>query len=390
MPDHDDQTHFPAVKTVRRGEINVTMKRPEAPDWGGEETDLGTHIYYSAWDSEDGSLRLWVGPYEGGLHKGWAVSVSADDVEVVMKCTADEAVEWARLVAAAVYESRAEAVDSFPEDWTAGTRRTAFDLGYNIVNQLGDQWQVPVDVRQASIDRCWAFVTNLLEEFVAGQGKSSSDQGLREALQALAADWRSQPADPDSTGMTVMRHCGAQIARALDEHPAEPATNCRCLQDESGIEVKPGCPEHDPRRASVQVEITDEAVEAAARIEFGIGWEQQTAALQGRCRQFARAALVAAAPLLGPQPMLDRGEVHQAIANVWPTQGDSMETAGVVQAVMELARPMPTAEQIHQALAGKPIVRSADKPSDWRGGLSPSEIDDVATIVLALLNGAGS
>lgn len=383
MPDHDDQTHFPAVKTVRRGEVNVTMKRPEAPEWGGEESDLGTHIYHSAWDSEDGSLRLWVGPYEGGLHKGWAVSVSADDVEVVMRCTADEAVEWARLVAAAVYESRAEAVDSFPEDWTAGTRRTAFDLGYNIVNQLGDQWQVPVDVRQASIDRCWAFVTNLLEEYVAGQVKSSSDQGLREALQALAADWRSQPADPDSTGMTVMRHCGAQIARALDEHPVEPAAACPCLQDESGIEVKPGCPEHDPRPAPVQVEITDAAV-GAARTAYSKACRDIPS--DGPAR--FRAALEAAAPLLGPRPLLDRETVRERIWRSLAGTGlggifrDELAEAQA-DAVMELARPMPTEAGIVGVLHRS--IREggfAEEPADRRLRQ--------ARALLALLNGAGS
>lgn len=40
--------------------------------------------------------------------------------------------------------------------------RTAEDIGYNIVNQLGDLWEVPVDVRQATNDRCWAFASGLV------------------------------------------------------------------------------------------------------------------------------------------------------------------------------------------------------------------------------------
>lgn len=92
-------------------EQDVQMKRPEAPDWGGEETDEGTQIYHAAWDSVEGDLRLWVGPYSGGLNEGWAVTVSgtnADgaDTDVVMRCTADEAVEWATNVIAAVKDSR--------------------------------------------------------------------------------------------------------------------------------------------------------------------------------------------------------------------------------------------------------------------------------------------
>jgi hypothetical protein len=42
------------------------------------------------------------------------------------------------------------------------TPRKAFDAGYNIVNQLADLWEVPVDVRQATNDRCWEFAAVLV------------------------------------------------------------------------------------------------------------------------------------------------------------------------------------------------------------------------------------
>lgn len=40
--------------------------------------------------------------------------------------------------------------------------RSAASVGYNIVNQLADLWEVPVDVRQATNDRCWTFVEQLV------------------------------------------------------------------------------------------------------------------------------------------------------------------------------------------------------------------------------------
>lgn len=40
--------------------------------------------------------------------------------------------------------------------------RKAEDVGRNIVNQLADLWGVPVDIRQATNDRCWAFAAELV------------------------------------------------------------------------------------------------------------------------------------------------------------------------------------------------------------------------------------
>lgn len=87
---------------------DVVMARPLPPVWGGEESDEGTQIYHAPWDSEDGNLRLWVGPYSGGLNEGWAVTVDDGVLDVVMRCTADQAIEWAKNVTAAVRESRAQ------------------------------------------------------------------------------------------------------------------------------------------------------------------------------------------------------------------------------------------------------------------------------------------
>lgn len=285
LPDHDSRVYSPPATTVRPGEVDVVMKRPEVPDWGGEQTELGSNIYCAGWDSEDGEVRLWVGPYAGGLVDGWAVSVETESgVDVVMRCTPDQAVEWAKSVAWSVHQSREEALDAAPDDWRSANHGRPFDVAYNIVNQLGDLWEVPVDRRQETNDRAWVFATTLIEQF---------DSGLRDAIQALAADWRSQPHDPDSTAITVMRHCGAQLASALADHPA-------------------------------------------------------------------RGALEAADPLPGSRPLLDRKAVQYLLMNFrsgalrdsvsGPPGSASARLDATADAVLELARPMPTRQQLAMVL----------------------------------------
>lgn len=63
--------------------------------------------------------------------------------------------------------------------------------------------------------------------------------GLREALEALAKDWRSEPHNPDSVAITVMRHCGAQVAGALAEHPEDKFQNVKrgLWRNELGAEL---------------------------------------------------------------------------------------------------------------------------------------------------------
>lgn len=60
--------------------------------------------------------------------------------------------------------------------------RKAFDVGYNIVNQLADLWEVPVDVRQATNDQCWDFAAKLVA--------SAAPQVDREAVGRAIADHR--------------------------------------------------------------------------------------------------------------------------------------------------------------------------------------------------------
>lgn len=88
-------------------EVEHVMDDPNLPDWGGEETDEGTPIYHAAWDSQDGSARVWAGPYAGGLTDGWALSVEAETASVLLRCSTDQLVDWAESVRKAIEDSRA-------------------------------------------------------------------------------------------------------------------------------------------------------------------------------------------------------------------------------------------------------------------------------------------
>lgn len=60
--------------------------------------------------------------------------------------------------------------------------RGAFDVAYNIVNQIADVYQVPVDVRQATNDRCWEFAAELIAQFAAAPGPVIDREALVQAL----------------------------------------------------------------------------------------------------------------------------------------------------------------------------------------------------------------
>jgi hypothetical protein len=64
----------------------------------------------------------------------------------------------------ALYRSMAHAaLEAALPHLEGATPRKAFDVAYNIVNQLADLWEVPVDIRQATNDRCWEFAAGLIE-----------------------------------------------------------------------------------------------------------------------------------------------------------------------------------------------------------------------------------
>lgn len=157
--------------------------------------------------------------------------------------------------------------------------------------------------------------------------------------------------------------------------------------------------------------VTDEAAQKAAeravfQARYGVDWDSTwlDEAKRDTARQNATAtasvALEAAAPLLGPRPLLDREAVCEKIADWYSAhynpdhdffyetddhgvKGDEDENATHAyrgfKLAQELARPMPTRWQIEAAL-GRGI----------RFGGNEDEHGKAVDAVLALLNGAGS
>jgi hypothetical protein len=110
VAEHESAAEVRALRAEaeRKVSIDVRMERPTAPDWGGEEDDDGVQLYHHAWDSTDETLRLWVGPYAvGESGPWWAVTVNAPGIDVVMRCTPEQVVEWADMVKAAVTDGPA-------------------------------------------------------------------------------------------------------------------------------------------------------------------------------------------------------------------------------------------------------------------------------------------
>jgi hypothetical protein len=139
--------------------------------------------------------------------------------------------------------------------------------------------------------------------------------------------------------------------------------------------------------------VTDEAVEAAARTLNPSIFEPHTYVdpepMRDVYRADARAALAAAAPLLAPGQVLDREAVWRG---VYSAAIQHLNPSGVADkatdAVMELARPMPTREQIAEALREVSVLDYAAPPAE--NTLSGSERERVADALLALLNGSES
>lgn len=134
--------------------------------------------------------------------------------------------------------------------------------------------------------------------------------------------------------------------------------------------------------------VTELAVEAIARVEYGIGWDEETPGVQNVCRDLARKALEAAIPLLGTRHMLDREALYTllratrvTVTDEWrPTETSSGQIA---DAVMKLAQPMPTREQIEEAIFAVWLVHT-----ELRTVAAPVEhCRAFADAVLALLKG---
>ena len=178
---------------------------------------------------------------------------------------------------------------------------------------------------------------------------------LRDALEKLAEEWRykgefgwgpwqmGEGPDPE-----ILDEAAGEIRKLLAAHPVEPA-ECNCAHGQDGYAHSAGCPAY--------VHVAVRPVKPLAPTPD---------------RQPSDAAVEAALDKLEEQGVIEWDHVRAALEAAYR---------------VDVPRPQVTREQIRKALTGKPIVRSADKPQDWRGGLSPEEIEDIAT---ALLNGSES
>lgn len=217
-----------------------------------------------------------------------------------------------------------------------------------------------------------------------------SDQSLREAAQLLREDLaQSYPirAQYDMASTVIDR-----LDSMLAAHPAEPVVGDLAARLRASVEAakarRLGQLMTEP--AAVQVEITDEAVEAVMR-DLAL-WDDGCSLpfiedeVDGG-RAAVRHILTVAAPLLDPRPLLDREAVKRILGDVRALPV-TRSTNPHVEAVMELARPMPTREQIAAALdpvAFRPL-RMEDSSYNQRRWMALRDADGV----LAQMNGARS
>lgn len=194
-----------------------------------------------------------------------------------------------------------------------------------------------------------------------------SGESLRAALERRL---ETLPKLGYENGYPVQALPKAELLGLLAAHPAEPA------------------PDRQP---------SDAAVEAAAKASYEVlasvwRWLDLSDSEKNMRRQRARAALVAAYRVDAPRPLLDREATTRAIEAA-SSRNDHIIGRTYVEAyadvfadaVMELARPMPTREQIATAI--DPVAFDAHKSDESYDNRRKLALSDAAA-VLALLNGA--
>lgn len=97
----------------------------------------------------------------------------------------------------------------------------------NVVNQLGDLWEVPVDKRQATNDVADQFVTRLFAEHVKALAETATRLGYglgrRDAAEQIAqAITAHRDADDSTREFRLGLGVGARIAREFATRPSEP------------------------------------------------------------------------------------------------------------------------------------------------------------------------
>lgn len=246
-----------------------------------------------------------------------------------------------------------------------------------------------------------------------------ADQALREALEKLASEWRYSSEDltpwqeggGPSPDEAAFDDASVKLRELLAAHPVEPAPKrlSESLDEWPDVEgsfdeVLEGAAQRGMRQLSapapvgVDCEITDEAVEAAARVDRAgrVGyddWETAPVFAHQALTKNARAMLEAARPFMTSRPALDRDKVGEVLISygveVRTDEASPPEMFGrAVDAVLALAVPVPTREAIAEVIATK--VMRYDSAADVRlvedGDVEA--LDAGTAAVLALLNGS--
>lgn len=201
---------------------------------------------------------------------------------------------------------------------------------------------------------------------------------LREALEKLAVEWANMDCRVDLPENAQWgegcaqgySNAAADLLRLLAAHPVEPAR-----------------------------EPSDAAVEAAL-VEDQPSWHKIPEDLRSELRLRMHAALEAAYRVDAPRPFLDREAVADAIDRhydedvympIYPEDGSRCIGSAAADAVMELARPMPTREQIaagiHKAFDHPNAEACPITSTGWHECGYIAQSNQLADAVMDLLNG---
>lgn len=177
------------------------------------------------------------------------------------------------------------------------------------------------------------------------------------------------------------RSCEAHDRRpcyTCSTHPAEPAP---VEPQYTGRVIPPIEGLHDSE-AEPAPAATDEAVDAALDVAMDDGHNGLDCRPTRDFGETMRAAVEAAVPLLGTRPLLDRREVEAAFIRA-ERNGvsllDPWEARHLTDAVLELARPMPTRAQVREVLDNLTQLRD---PQD--------DVDEYTEKIMALMEGGQS
>lgn len=214
-----------------------------------------------------------------------------------------------------------------------------------------------------------------------------SDQTLRDALiehiarrhweHGQGGQW-DRPADaPDGPFPAYAtdqekgqyRAYARQLVEGFDAaaHPAEPAPD----RQPSNAAVQAAATAMQPTAGNHQVNCPTYSLRP---------FDECTCGIRANALFRARFALEAAYRVDAPQPLLDREAAQRRLSKFFGGYSDDHYRMAIDAAVMELARPKPTQEQIEQAL---------DSVFDTHID-GPVPVQKLAAAVLALLNGAES